>query len=86
LDEVLDIGDDNVSSGEEDVGEYRTSGRDEPCYGDSVLNYDEDFIIPVRLSQCICCYIIYFSAYSIIQAQLSCLLDITTVKNFEFHE
>jgi hypothetical protein len=72
----LDIGDDKVSSEEEDIEQYRTSGKDEPCNRDSVLNYDEDFI-PGGLSQCICCYIIYFSAYSMIQPQFSFLTYMT---------
>ena len=45
----LDDEDDEVSSWEGEAEEYRTSGKDDPCCRDSVLNYDVDFV-PVRLT------------------------------------
>lgn len=40
----VSVGDNTLSSSEEEIDDFRMSGKDDPCTRDSALNYDEDFI------------------------------------------
>ncbi|CAB3981211.1 Hypothetical predicted protein [Paramuricea clavata] len=41
----VSVGDNTLSSNKGKIDDFRTSGKDDPCTRDSVLNYDEDFIL-----------------------------------------